>query len=168
MKALIVIDVQKGLFEKRLKIYREQELLDNVNLLIRRAVAAGASVYIVQHCGESDLKENTEGWKVHPLVALPKEHTRILKRHGSCFEDTDLVQQLARNAEKDLVVCGLVTHGCVRASSLDGLKRGYRITLVSDGHSSYSKDAGALIEKWNREISSAGARLQTAKQVKFA
>jgi len=168
MKALIVIDVQKGLFEQRLKIYRQQELLECVNLLIKKAVAAGASVYVVQHSGESNLKQNTEGWKVHPLVALPKKHIRILKRHGSCFEDTDLVQHLAQRGEKNLILCGLVTHGCVRASSLDGLKRGYRITLVSDGHSSYSKDAAALIRKWNKTIASAGAKLQTAKQVKFA
>jgi nicotinamidase-related amidase len=168
MKALLVIDVQKGLFEKRQKIYKEQELLENVNLLIKKAVAAGARVFVVQHCSDAVLKENTEGWNVHPLVKLPKGYVRILKRHGSCFEDTNLEQRLAEKGEKDLIVCGLVTHGCVKASSLDGLKRGYRITLVADGHSSYSKDAGALIKKWNRAISSAGARLQTARQVRFA
>ncbi len=168
MKALIVIDMQKALFEKKQRIYKEQELLENANLLIKKAVAAGARVFVVQHCGNDVLKENTEGWKIHPLVQLPKGHIRILKRHGSCFEDTDLEQHLARNGEKALVLCGLVTHGCVRASCLDGLARGYRITLVADGHSSYSKDAKALIEKWNQEISSAGARLQNARQIRFA
>ncbi|MCX6069559.1 MAG: cysteine hydrolase [Chloroflexi bacterium] len=168
MKALIVIDMQKALFEKKQKIYKEQELLENTNLLIKKAVAAGARVFVVQHCSDTVLKENTEGWKIHPLLKLPKKHVRILKRHGSCFEDTDLEQPLARNGEKDLVLCGLVTHGCVRASCLDGLARGYRITLVADRHSSYSKDAKALIEKWNSEISSAGAKLQNARQIRFA
>ena len=167
MKALIVIDMQKALFEKRLKIHKEAELLENVNQLITKAVAAGSHVYAVQHCSDAVLEENTEGWKIHPLVRLPKGHIRILKRHGSCFEDTDLEQHLARNGEKDLVLCGLVTHGCIRASCLDGLKRGYRITLVADGHSSYSKDAEALVEKWNEEFASAGAKLQNAKQVRL-
>lgn len=168
MKALIVIDMQKGLFEKKQKIYKEEELLENANLLVKKAVAAGATVYVVQHCSDAVLKENTEGWKIHPLLKLPKNHIRILKRHGSCFEDTDLEQHLVRRGERDLVMGGLVTHGCVKASCLDGLARGYRITLVADGHSSYSKDAEALIEKWNRQISSAGARLQNARQIRFA
>lgn len=94
-------------------------------------------------------------------------HPPILKRHGSCFRDADLPHHLARNAETDLVLCGLVTHGCIRAIALDGLKRGDRVTLVSDGHSSYSKDAAVLTPKWNQTIASAGATLQTARQVQF-
>jgi nicotinamidase-related amidase len=167
MKALVVIDVQKDLFAQRQRIYREQELLENVNLLIEKATAAGARVFVVQHCGVSILKQHTDGWKVHPLVRLPRGCIRILKRHGSCFEDTDLEKHLAKLGEKDLVLCGLVTHGCVRASCLDGLKRGYRITLVSDTHCSYSKDAAGLIEKWNRTIAAAGGRLQTARRIRF-
>lgn len=75
MKALIAIDVQRGLLEKRLRTYREQGLLANINLLIRKATAAGGNVYVVQHCSDAVLKEDTEAWQVHPLVALPKKHT---------------------------------------------------------------------------------------------
>ena len=67
-----------------------------------------------------------------------------------------------------LVVTGLVTHGCVKATSLGALKRGFQVYLVTDGHSNFSADAPKLIDKWNQEISKKGASLVATKDVDFA
>jgi nicotinamidase-related amidase len=58
-----------------------------------------------------------------------------------------------------------MTHGCVRATSLGALTLGFDVVLVADGHSSYSRDAAQQIEKWNRQLAEAGARLAPAVQV---
>ncbi len=47
------------------------------------------------------------------------------------------------------------------------MEEGYKVVLVSDGHSSYSKDADQLIEKWNQVMSEKGAELIEAQKVKF-
>jgi nicotinamidase-related amidase len=67
----------------------------------------------------------------------------------------------------ELVVTGLVTHGCVKATSFGAIDAGYQVVLVSDGHSNYSKDASELIEKWNRAISEKGAKLVETQNVSF-
>lgn len=48
------------------------------------------------------------------------------------------------------------------------MAEGYKVVLVSDGHSSYSKDAAQLIEQWNRVMSEKGAEVVEAQKVKFA
>ena len=66
-----------------------------------------------------------------------------------------------------MVITGLVTHGCVRATSLGAIKLGYDVILVSDGHSSYSKDAPRLIEKWNNTLEENGAKVLDTASVNF-
>jgi len=64
-----------------------------------------------------------------------------------------------------VVVSGLVTHGCVRATCQGALALGYAVALVADGHSSYSKDAARLIEAWNCTLAEAGAVVLPAAEV---
>ncbi len=66
-----------------------------------------------------------------------------------------------------LVVTGLVTHGCVKATSPGAIEKGYQVILVSDGHSNFSQGAPQLIEKWNQKISEKGAELKEAQDVDF-
>jgi nicotinamidase-related amidase len=80
----------------------------------------------------------------------------IRKRHGSAFEQTPLKAQLDARGVTGLVVTGLVTQGCVRATSLDAKKLGYRVILASDGHSNYHKQAARLIQEWNQKLNEAG------------
>jgi len=65
------------------------------------------------------------------------------------------------------IITGLVTHGCIRATCLGALELGFHTILVSDGHSSFSKDAPRLIEKWNRNLAEKGAELISAGEVIF-
>jgi nicotinamidase-related amidase len=62
----------------------------------------------------------------------------------------------------------LVTHGCVKSSCQGAHELGYRVVLVADGHSSYSKDAARLIEEWNQTLSQATVELRLASQVEFS
>ena len=53
----------------------------------------------------------------------------IEKTHASSFHGTDLCAQLAENDADSLVVTGLTTSGCVRATAVDGLQNGYRVVV---------------------------------------
>lgn len=92
----------------------------------------------------------------------------VHKLHGNAFEETILRDELQKRQVSELVVTGLVTHGCVRATSLGAIEAGYRVVLVSDGHSNYSKGAPKLIEKWNQELSAKGAELVRTQDIRFA
>lgn len=165
--ALLVIDVQSELFKKSTPIYQAVKLLQNINMLIDRARHAGVPVIFVQHSSEKYLVKGSEGWQLHPDLLLAPEDPVIHKHHPNAFEDTNLRKELEQRKVNTLVLTGMVTHGCVRATCLGALEKGYSVVLVSDAHSSYSKDAPQLIEKWNEELCKRGAEVITAQSVKF-
>ena len=74
---------------------------------------------------------------------------------------------LLRFFHECIMIMGLVTHGCVKATCLGARQLGYDVTLVQDGHSSFSKDAGRMIDKWNRKLAAQDCDLITASQVTF-
>ena len=165
--ALVIIDVQQGLFRKPVPIYKARELLDNIHMLVRRAHAVGVPVFYIQHEGEKTLVRDTPDWQFHPKIH-PQEFDHIIhKQHGNAFEDTPLDAALKSNHITRLMIMGLVTHGCVKATCLGARQLGYDVTLVQDGHSSFSKDAGRMIDKWNRKLAAQDCDLITASQVTF-
>ncbi len=169
--ALMVIDVQQGLFSKSTPIYRAAALLDTIAMLIDRAHASGWLVVFVQHASDKVLPFGSDDWQLHARLHPGQEDLVIHKQHGNAFEDTPLHAALSERGigrgSGRVVVTGLVTRGCVRATCLGALDLGYAVTLVADAHSSYSKDAARLIEEWNRKLGEAGAQVMPASQVIF-
>jgi nicotinamidase-related amidase len=163
--ALLVIDVQQGLFAKSTPIYQAERLLTNIESLIQGAHHAGAPVFFVQHCSDKVLPEGSAEWQLHRRLRPQSTDHSILKHHGSAFEDTNLALELRALNVGCVVVAGLVTHGCVKATCLDGLRLGYHVILARDGHSSYSKDADKMIEQWNQKLQEAGVELQATQGI---
>ena len=166
--ALLVIDVQQGLFKKSTHIYRADELLENIILLVDRAHRDGVVVFYIQHSDNRALVYGSQDWQLHPELHPHQTDTIIHKQHGNAFEDTNLDELLRSENITSLVVMGLVTHGCVKATCLGALQLGYDVTLVKDGHSSYSKDASRLIEEWNEKLNAQGCELNVASEIDFA
>jgi nicotinamidase-related amidase len=166
--ALLVIDVQTGLFQQSTPIYQHEELLTAINSLVDRAHQAGAPVIYIQHTNDSRFAEGSAGWQLHAQIRPQATDHLIGKHHSNAFEDTGLAGLLESRRVGRLVVTGLVTHGCVKATCLGALPLGYSVVLVADGHSSYSKDAARLIREWNGKLSQAGVELKPASEVSFA
>ena len=166
--ALLVIDVQLGLFQKSTPVYLAGATLANINSLIDRARITGVPVIYVQHFNDSFLKKDTPGWQLHPdLLAPAPADLRIFKSHASSFEKTSLEQELDARQVGQVVLTGLVTHGCVRAACLDACQMGYRVILAADGHSSFSKDAAKLIAEWNDKLQQAGVQVVPTAAITF-
>ena len=66
-----------------------------------------------------------------------------------------------------VVVAGLVTHGCVKATCLGAKELGYRVVLVEDGHSSYHKQADKVIEEWNAKLSKESIEVKSTQEIDF-
>ena len=67
--ALLVIDVQQGLFARSTPIYHADDLLKNIGTLVDRAHRAGAPAFYVQHSSEKILVEGSDEWQLHPQRA---------------------------------------------------------------------------------------------------
>ena len=66
--ALLVIDVQHGLFRKSTPIFRAEPLLDTITALVERAHAANLLVVYIQHASDKVLPFGSADWQLHPRL----------------------------------------------------------------------------------------------------
>ena len=165
--ALLVIDVQQGLFKKSTRIYKADELLQNINTLIDRAHLSDVPVIYVQHSAAKNLVKGSAEWQLHPQLHPLRTDTIVHKQHGNAFEDTPLGEILQARNVTTVVITGLVTHGCVRATCIGAQEAGYHVILAQDGHSSFSKDAARLIAEWNEKLSAKQIELRATSEITF-
>jgi nicotinamidase-related amidase len=166
--ALLVIDVQRALFSRSTPIYKADELIQRLNALIASWQSSKGLVVFIQHSNNKMLIKNTDGWKFHPDLNVNDLDIVVHKLHGNAFEGTNLKEILDSKGIENIVITGLVTQGCVRATSIGGHARGYRVILVKDGHSNYRKDAQKIIKKMNQELGKHHAELLLADEVTLA
>jgi nicotinamidase-related amidase len=165
--ALLVIDVQTGLFEKSHPVYQADRLLDNILDLVEKAHKAGAPVFYIQHCDQRDLARGTPGWGLHPHLQPLNKDFRLYKEKSNSFEGTDLEAKLKALGVEHVVVTGLVTHGCVKNGCMGALKHGFGVTLAKDAHSNFSGKAAEVIEEWNGKMAKDGVEVIPTEEIKY-
>lgn len=70
---------------------------------------------------------DTRGWDQWMEGLQPKEGELIIvKKFASVFFETNLRQELNDRGIDTLVLCGVSTSGCVRATTLDSMQSGFR------------------------------------------
>ena len=67
----------------------------------------------------------------------------IEKQWASAFHNTDLNQQLKALSVDSLVITGLTTSGCVRASAVDGLQNNYQVVIAKEAVGDRNAEAHA-------------------------
>lgn len=166
--ALLIIDVQQGLFTKSTPIYQADSLFQSIHMLVNEAHQSNTLVVYIQHNDEKNLIKHSPGWQLHPKLQPEPQDLHVFKEHGNAFEETNLRELLAAENIGSIVIAGLVTHGCVKNTCLGGLEEGYQVILAGDAHSSFSKDASTLISKWNMQLAQKGVLVRKAAEINFA
>ena len=165
--ALLVIDVQRGLFERDIPVYKADALISNILELVYCAHEANVPVIYIQHCNEKTLIKGTNNWKLHPDLHPEPGDWRIEKQNSNAFKETELTEKLASHGIGSVVASGLVTHGCVKNTCLGGMDNGFQVILAGDAHSNFSKDAPRLIRKWNKFLAEKGVMVKEAAEIQF-
>ena len=88
---------------------------------------------------------------VDPKMLRTDNEPLIEKQWASAFHKTDLDSQLRALGVDSLVITGLTTSGCVRASAVDGLQNNYQVVVAREAvgdrnpfaHEAKLKDLGA-------------------------
>lgn len=187
--ALLVVDMQNDFADPdgSLSVRGGEALIPRLNAEIRRAQDGGAPVLYTQdwhprstphfakdggtwpvHC-----VANTWGAAFHPdLVVIGPS-----VRKGSSGEDgysgftmrdpvtgeeqgTELEAKLRDRAVERVVIGGLATDYCVRATSLDALDRGFGVTVLTDAVAAVDLEPGDGARALD-EVRDAGAELAT-------
>ena len=145
MKALLVIDVQKGVYAWESKeVLEGRALIATINGLIAAARAAGVPIFFVQHEDEEIVAESPS-WALMADLDVRRDSDRFVRKtHGSAFHDTDLAETLAQLGVDEVVVCGLQTEFCVDSTVRQAVTLDLGVTLVADAHSTFdTKDLSA-------------------------
>lgn len=88
-----------------------------------------ASVFRARVPALNLLTPDSEWVKFDPRLPIATSDLQLEKRHASGFHGTDLDNWLKARGVDSLVVTGLTTSGCVRATAVDGLQNNYRVLV---------------------------------------
>lgn len=91
--------------------------------------------------GHTDLGAGGDGWQFDPRLEVEESDGRLVKKYASCFFGTDLGSRLVAARVDTLIICGVTTSGCVRASAVDAIQCGFRPVVVREAVGDRWEDA---------------------------
>ncbi len=115
-----------------LEAFRDRDLPRYFTTVAYEESYGDAGVFVEKVPALRELRLGTEEVAVDDRVAPVDDERVILKKYASAFFGTDLETELTTDGVDTLVVAGLTTSGCVRATAVDGLQHGYRTLVPAD------------------------------------
>ena len=137
--ALLLIDLQKNMLDPGNPVAGSEGLIGRLRGVLDRAREARVPVFLIRNCGgdgDPDVK-GTPGWELDSRFAPASGEPVLDKTTCDSFASTDLDTQLRERQVGRVVIAGLQSDWCVRETTQGALSRGYGVTLVADGHSTY-------------------------------
>jgi len=136
MKALLIIDVQQGMFSTPgMQPHDGEGVVARLAALLARARADGLPIFFVPHEGTEPghpLTEDGPGFPFRPELAPLAHEPVIVKRQCGAFHDTDLEQRLRAANVSHLVVGGMMSQYCVDTAVRSAFERGYQVIIAHE------------------------------------
>jgi nicotinamidase-related amidase len=136
-KALILIDIQNDYFENGANALVGPEVAgENARRVLESFRKDKLPVIHIQHLsvrpGSTFFIPNTVGADIHSL-AKPLDTEKVIVKHfPNSFRETGLGDYLTSLNISELVICGMMTHMCVDATTRAAKDLGYTCTLIGD------------------------------------
>lgn len=133
---LLIIDIQGKLADI---VVDSETVLKNTETLIKSARILNLPIVWVE--------QNPEGLgRTHEnLKTLLEEQKEMLPKHTfSAFKNENIRKQIAVNARKQILVCGVEAHVCVYQTAMDLLNENYEVHLITDAVSSRTEKSREL------------------------
>lgn len=162
--AVLVIDVQNGLFKTDPPPMDAEAVLARINELNELARNARLPVLFIQH--DSDpLVPFTEGWQLHSQLKVEARERKIRKTTCDAFYRTTLEPELRSLGATTLLLMGYATEFCVDSTLRNAASRDFQVVVASDAHTTH--DEPVLPAKLVREhYNWAWANTSSAKGIK--
>ncbi|SHO55208.1 cysteine hydrolase family protein [Vibrio quintilis] len=139
--AVVVIDVQRILFEGDPLPYAAGEVIQHINQITAKARHSQVPVIFVQHeAPETEIEYGSEGWQLQSDLKVAETDILIRKTTPDSFLNTNLQNVLSADDVTNLLVCGYATEYCVDSTVRRAAALGYSVQLVEDTHTTHDKD----------------------------
>ena len=135
--ALLVIDIQNDYFDGgNNPLTGSWNASLNAKKILDLFRSNKKLVVYIQHVstrpGSTFFLPGTSGVEIHANVAPLADEKVIRKHFPNSFRETELQEFLVQNEINSLVVCGMMTHMCIDATTRAAKDLGYNCTLVTD------------------------------------
>lgn len=171
--ALLIVDMQIGLFNGPDKPWQGSRVLDNINQLIGKARTAGAPIFAARHTGPqgSPIEHGSPLWQLMPQLAVdPALDVVFDKTRPSCFFATGLRERLDALGIGELVIAGMKTQYCIDTTCRIAAEQGLQVVLAADAHTCMDTPAlpaSAIVEHHNQTLGGPFVRLQSTAELQF-
>jgi nicotinamidase-related amidase len=147
--ALVVIDLIEGFTDPEADLGGDFDaVVEQAGRLLRAFRARGSPRYFTttgyeESYGDAgrfiekvpalrELKLGTDPVSVDDRLEPEADERVVLKKYASAFFGTDLATELTTHGVDTVVLAGVTTSGCVRATAVDSLQHGYRTIVPAD------------------------------------
>lgn len=137
--AVLVIDVQSGIFDSTPEPFEAQVVIDRINEVTGRARAKGIPVILIQHEVSGYLDYDSERWQLQKKLISSGNDIRVRKTTGDAFLHSNLEQKLKTLNITNLIICGYASEFCVDNTTRRATGLGYNVQLVADAHTTHDK-----------------------------
>lgn len=138
--AVLVIDVQRGLFDPAPRPLEADAVVQRINRLTRRARDGGVPVAFIQHERQVGLLAfRSESWLLEERLQLERGDLLFRKTTPDSFLRTELGPWLEQRGVGRVVVCGYATEFCVDTTTRRAAALGYEVVLAADAHTTHDK-----------------------------
>lgn len=143
--ALVIVDVVVGFTDPECPLGSEADAVVAANTKLMNAFhqaslpvvlttviyrsEAQATVFRARVPALNLLTPESKWVKFDPRLPIAPSDLQLEKRHASGFHGTELDDWLKAKKVDSVVVTGLTTSGCVRATAVDGLQNNYRVLV---------------------------------------
>lgn len=142
--ALLVIDVQRGLFDPEPRPFEADAVIARINTLTARARAANVPVVLVQHESAS-LPVNSDAWQFAEPLHVASSDAVVRKTTPDAFLRTDLEELLDSWQIRQVVICGFACEFCIDTTTRRAAALGYGVTLAADAHTTHDKPHASAV-----------------------
>jgi nicotinamidase/pyrazinamidase len=181
--ALIIVDVQNDFCPGgALAVPRGDEVVPIINRLLEQHWLSVATKdwHPADHCSfqthggpwPPHCVQGTAGAELHPELDATRIQVVITKGSHpdrdaySGFQGTDLAKLLRQNGVSRVLVCGLATDYCVRATALDAVQEGFEVLVLEDAIRGVEVQPGDS-QRALAELRQAGAKVVVASDLRF-
>jgi nicotinamidase-related amidase len=147
--ALVVIDLSRAFTDPTSDLGSDcSQCIDGANILLHAFRAAGlpiffstiayndpltdAGVWLKKIRGLNGLSIGSALVEQDPRLARDPSDPILVKGQASCFFGTEFDRDLKANNVDTLIIAGVSTSGCVRATAVDGAQLGYRVVVAEE------------------------------------
>lgn len=136
-KALLLIDIQNDYFENgSMPLAGSGKASVNAGFVLEHFRVNQLPVIHIQHIAAKPAATfflpGTVGVEIHKNVRPLAEEKVIIKHFPNSFRETGLLEYLKSNDITDLIICGMMTHMCVDATTRAAKDLGFNIVLIGD------------------------------------